>query len=277
MRFTLESNAGKLDKCLHYIGRVESQYDEMIMLAESALATETSAKENSATVGGGGIGGGEFNQNQQQHSNNVHLVGDYRKESVVKILKSRIGWLSAFFLGLILAAVVVERFEELLTHEVELSYFVPLLIGHGGNTGSQSVATVIRAIALKQIKPENTREVLQVLFKEAVSGFIMGGFLGMLVFVLSLVWEGISPLIGLVVAISLPLVSVWANVLGAGLPLFAVKLGFNPAVTSAPLMTTIVDSSGLVIYFLVAQRLMPETLGDVAVKIAEEVGDGSAT
>ena len=55
------------------------------------------------------------------------------------------------------------------------------------------------------------------------------------------------------------------------------KLGFNPAVTSAPLMTTIVDSSGLVIYFLVAQRLMPETLGDVAVKIAEEVGDGSAT
>ena len=120
-------------------------------------------------------------QNQQQHSNNnVHLVGDYRKESVVKILKSRIGWLSAFFLGLILAAVVVERFEELLTHEVELSYFVPLLIGHGGNTGSQSVATVIRAIALKQIKPENTREVLQVLFKEAVSGFIMGGFLGVL-------------------------------------------------------------------------------------------------
>jgi Mg/Co/Ni transporter MgtE len=251
------------------------QHDEMIMLAESALATETTAKENSATVGGG-IGGGEVHQNQQ-HSTNVHLVGDYRKESVVKILKSRIGWLSAFFLGLILAAVVVERFEELLTHEVELSYFVPLLIGHGGNTGSQSVATVIRAIALKQIKPENTREVIQVLFKEAVSGFIMGGFLGMLVFVLSLVWEGISPLIGLVVAISLPLVSVWANVLGAGLPLFAVKLGFNPAVTSAPLMTTIVDSSGLVIYFLVAQRLMPETLGDVAVKIAEEVGDGSAT
>ena len=60
------------------------------MLAESALATETSAKENSATVGGGIGGGGEFNQNQQQHSNNVHLVGDYRKESVVKILKSRI-------------------------------------------------------------------------------------------------------------------------------------------------------------------------------------------
>ena len=212
------------------------------------------------------------------HNNNT---GDYRKESVLKILKARIGWLSAFFLGLILAAVVVERFEELLTHEVELSYFVPLLIGHGGNTGSQSVATVIRAIALKQIKPESGREVAQVLFKEAISGFVMGGFLGALVFVLSLVWEGISPLIGLVVAISLPLVSVWANVLGAGLPLFAVRMGFNPAVTSAPLMTTIVDSSGLVIYFLVAQRLMPETLGDVAVKIAAEAvgagSDGSAT
>ena len=80
-------------------GSVESQYDEMIMLAESALATETSAKENNTTVGGDRIGGEVHHQNQQQHSNNVHLVGDYRKESVVKILKSRIGWLSAFFLG----------------------------------------------------------------------------------------------------------------------------------------------------------------------------------
>ena len=246
-------------------------------------------EDSSSALGGGDVLSSSLpgspttsgTHNNNNNNNNNNNTGDYRKESVLKILKARIGWLSAFFLGLILAAVVVERFEELLTHEVELSYFVPLLIGHGGNTGSQSVATVIRAIALKQIKPESGREVAQVLFKEAISGFVMGGFLGALVFVLSLVWEGISPLIGLVVAISLPLVSVWANVLGAGLPLFAVRMGFNPAVTSAPLMTTIVDSSGLVIYFLVAQRLMPETLGDVAVKIAAEAvgedSDGSAT
>jgi Mg/Co/Ni transporter MgtE len=202
-------------------------------------------------------------------SNQINqLIGDYRKESVLKILKARSGWLSAFFVGLILAAVVVERFEELLTHEVELSYFVPLLIGHGGNTGSQSVATVIRAIALKQISPTNMKDVVQCLFKEAVSGFVMGGFLGSVVFALSLVWEGISPLIGLVVAISLPLVSIWANVLGAGLPLLAVKLGYNPAVTSAPLMTTIIDSTGLILYFMVASRIMPQTLGDVAVQQA---------
>ena len=248
-----------------------SRYIEMIADLE----------DSSSALGGGDLLLSSSQPGSPTTTGTHNNTGDYRKESVLKILKARIGWLSAFFLGLILAAVVVERFEELLTHEVELSYFVPLLIGHGGNTGSQSVATVIRAIALKQIKPESGREVAQVLFKEAISGFVMGGFLGALVFVLSLVWEGISPLIGLVVAISLPLVSVWANVLGAGLPLFAVRMGFNPAVTSAPLMTTIVDSSGLVIYFLVAQRLMPETLGDVAVKIAAEAvgagSDGSAT
>ena len=104
-------------------------------------------------------------------------ITDYKKESVIAMVKARGGWLTVFFVGLVLAAVVVERFEDLLTREVELSYFVPLLIGHGGNTGSQSVATVIRAVALKQISP---RDMLSVLVKEAVAGVLMGAFLGLL-------------------------------------------------------------------------------------------------
>ena len=91
------------------------------------------------------------------------------------------------------------------------------------------------------------------------------------VFSFALVWDGISPMVGLVVAVSLPLVSLWANLLGGLFPLLAVWMGYNPAVTSAPLMTTVVDSSGLVIYFLTARAIMPK----FASAAAAGAGDGT--
>mmetsp|Transcript_5108 Transcript_5108/g.6941 ORF Transcript_5108/g.6941 Transcript_5108/m.6941 type:complete len:198 (+) Transcript_5108:97-690(+) len=178
---------------------------------------------------------------------------NYREEGVLQTVRTRGGWLFIFFLGLIGAAVVVERFEHVLRQEVELSYFVPLLIGHGGNTGSQSVATVIRAIALGHLKPKH---LMFVMAKESSAGLLMGAGLGVLIFLISLVWDGISPRVGVTVAISLPVVSLWANLLGGVFPLVAVWFGYNPAVTSAPLMTTVVDSSGLVIYFLIAKMVL---------------------
>mmetsp|Transcript_32720 Transcript_32720/g.82072 ORF Transcript_32720/g.82072 Transcript_32720/m.82072 type:complete len:196 (+) Transcript_32720:99-686(+) len=178
---------------------------------------------------------------------------DYRKEGITACVRERFGWLAFFFAGLIIAAVVVEAFEDVLKKEVELSYFVPLLIGHGGNTGSQSVATVIRALAMKQVSIGDT---LVCVAKEAAAGLIMGSLLGACIFLLSFVWNGISPAVGLTVGVALPVVSLWANALGAVLPILAAKLGQNPAVTSAPLMTTIVDSSGLVIYFYIAKLLL---------------------
>jgi len=178
---------------------------------------------------------------------------DYRKEGIMETVKARWGWLAFFFAGLIIAAVVVEAFEDVLKKEVELSYFVPLLIGHGGNTGSQSVATVIRALAMKQV---STADLLVVVAKEASAGIIMGSILGAFIFLLSFVWSGISPAVGLTVGIALPVVSLWANALGGVLPILASRFGQNPAVTSAPLMTTIVDSSGLIIYFYIAKWLL---------------------
>lgn len=177
----------------------------------------------------------------------------YTKEGIIATVWTRGGWLTIFFFGLIGAAIVVEQFEHVLKEEVELSYFVPLLIGHGGNTGSQAVATVIRALALGHVSPSNLAFVL---VKESMSGLLMGSFLGMLIFLLSLLWDGISPRVGVVVAVALPVVSMWANLLGGLFPMVAVKLGYNPAVTSAPLMTTVVDSSGLVIYFMIAKWIM---------------------
>jgi Mg/Co/Ni transporter MgtE len=177
----------------------------------------------------------------------------YKRESVLESVKSRGGWLLVFFLGLMMAAVVIEAFEDVLRSEVELSYFVPLLIGHGGNTGSQSVATVIRALALGHVTPADLPYVLR---KEAITGCGIGGILGLIIFLVSLLWKGISTPVGMTVAVALPLVSLWANLLGGLFPLMAVRLGYNPAVTSAPLMTTVVDSSGLIIYFYIAKWLL---------------------
>lgn len=92
--------------------------------------------------------------------------------------------------------------------------------------------------------------------KEVGAGAAMGAILGLLVYGLSLVWSGFSAEVGLAVAISLPLVSLWANLLGGVLPLASQALGFNPAVVSAPLMTTVVDATGLAIYFLVAKMII---------------------
>ena len=158
----------------------------------------------------------------------------YKKEGIIGVMKARGGWLTIFFVGLVLAALVVEQFEHLLQANVELSYFVPLLIGHGGNTGSQSVATVIRAVALRHV---GVRDMLHVIFKESAAGFLMGLALGLVIYVIAIYWSGLEVKIGLVVCISMPLVSAWANMLGGLLPLLSVYLGYNPAVTSAPLMT----------------------------------------
>ncbi|GAB4822701.1 hypothetical protein N2152v2_009747 [Parachlorella kessleri] len=178
---------------------------------------------------------------------------NYKRDTVVDLIKARWGWLLVFFAGLMVAAVVVEAFESILRDHVALSYFVPLLIGHGGNTGSQSNATVIRALALGQLRPS---DVLLVIQKEAIAGAVMGGGLGLLIFVFSFLWSGMSSEVGLTVAIALPVVSIWANILGGVFPLLSARFGFNPAVTSAPLMTTVVDSSGLVIYFLIAKWIL---------------------
>lgn len=183
---------------------------------------------------------------------------DYGRQSILDIARGRTGWLVAFCAGLLLAALVVEQFEEVLKQHVELSFFVPLIMGHGGNTGSQSVTTVIRALALKQI---TNRDIPRVVLKEAGAGCLSGAVLGLCILAFSCSWSGISTQVGAAVAIALPLVSLWANGLGACFTLLADRHGFDPAVTSVPLVTTIVDSTGLVVYFYIAKLLLSASSG----------------
>lgn len=172
----------------------------------------------------------------------------YLEESIATAFRSRVGWLGLFLVGLWAAAFVIDAFEHTLQRNVELAHFVPLIIGQGGNAGSQAVSSVIRALAGREIEARASPQTRAwVLGKEAAVGALCGAVLGACVFAIGVACRIVSFNVGVVVAISLPLVSLWANLLGAVLPLIAASLHANPALTSAPLMTTIIDSSGLLI------------------------------
>ncbi|GLC38214.1 hypothetical protein PLESTB_001087100 [Pleodorina starrii] len=183
----------------------------------------------------------------------VDSVDDYSRHSVFDITRTRCGWLITFCLGLLLSALIVQRFEDLLEHHVQLSFFVPLIMGHGGNTGSQTVSTIIRSLALRQI---GQRDMLRTVGKEALAGALMGGLLGALILLLSLMWPHLGVRVGLTVCVALPLISMWANAVGALLTLLADRFKMDPAVTSVPLMTTIVDATGLIVYFYIAELFL---------------------
>ena len=195
---------------------------------------------------------------------------DYSKMTVVDLIKKRQGWLLTFGLGLLLSAGVVEEFDSLISHHVELSIFVPLIMGHGGNTGSQTTCSVIRALALVQL---SFKDIWGTVAKELIAGALMGTTLGAGILALALTTHAFTMEVAMAVAISLPLVSGWSNGLGAFLTLASHKLKLDPAMTSAPLMTTIVDSTGLVIYFKVAQmilqsELLVATMNDLSLSLA---------
>jgi len=126
---------------------------------------------------------------------------NYAAKSTLDIVRERTGWLGAFCIGLVLAAGVVEGFDELIAKHVELSFFVPLIMGHGGNSGAQATCAVIRALALKQI---SFRNVGAVVAKEAAAGAAMGTAIGSVICLLSLLTHAVSPDVGLAVACALP-------------------------------------------------------------------------
>ncbi|KAG1658571.1 hypothetical protein FOA52_005575 [Chlamydomonas sp. UWO 241] len=186
---------------------------------------------------------------------------NYAELGAGDIVRTRTGWLALFGVGLVLAAGVVEEFDDLISAHVQLSFFVPLIMGHGGNAGAQTTCAVIRALALKQACWKNA---LAVVGKEALAGAVMGGALGAGVLALALLaaptGHGVSIDVALTVAVAMPVISLWSNGLGAFLTLASAKLRLDPAMTSAPLVTTIVDSTALVIYFVIAKAVISEDL-----------------
>ena len=170
------------------------------------------------------------------------------------VIRKRVGWLLLLFLAETLTGTVLRYFENELARVVALSFFIPLLIGTGGNTGAQTVSTLIRGLALGEIQ---MRDIWRVVLRELFSGLLLGVLLGAVAFGRALLW-GSAPPLAAVVGLSILVICTWANTIGSLIPLIAHRLKIDPAVVSAPLITTLVDATGLAIYMLIARALLTQ-------------------
>lgn len=170
-------------------------------------------------------------------------------------VRRRVVWLLLLFGGGFLTSYVVRSFQWVdsrLSSAIDLAAFIPLLIGTGGNAGSQSVGTIIRGLAVGDIQ---SSDALRVMLREALTGLFLGLLLGAIGFCFT--WLQIrEPRFSLVIALALIGICIWATTVGALVPLLARKFGIDPAVVSAPLISTLVDATGLVIYYVVAIALL---------------------
>jgi magnesium transporter len=176
----------------------------------------------------------------------------YFTTPILRVVRSRVGWLVLLFVAETLTGTVLRHFEGEIAKVVALSFFVPLLIGTGGNTGAQTVSTIIRGLALKEIR---LRDTLRVLLRELWGGLLLGVSMAVIAFGRSELW-GSGYQLSLVVALSIFAIVIWANTIGALIPLAAQRFKIDPALVSAPLITTLVDATGLVIYMLIAKSIL---------------------
>ena len=171
---------------------------------------------------------------------------------ILTVIRKRLGWLLLLFVAETLTGMVLRYFENELAQVVALSFFIPLVIGTGGNTGAQTVSTLIRGLALGDVK---LGDIWRVIFRELASGVMIGILLGVIGFARALVW-GSEIQLAMTVGLTVIAICTWANTIGALIPLLANKFRIDPAVVSAPLITTLVDATGLAIYLLIAKAVL---------------------
>jgi magnesium transporter len=180
------------------------------------------------------------------------LSGSYLDVSVLRVARSRVGWLLVLFLTETLTGTVLRVFEKELDAVVSLAFFIPLLIGTGGNAGSQTISTIIRSLAVGDIR---LGDGLRVLWHELRVGILLGVMVGAVGIVRALTW-GTGFSIASAVALALLMIVLWANIVGCLLPLLAVRLRIDPAIVSGPFMSTLVDATGLLIYLSTAKVIL---------------------
>ncbi len=188
----------------------------------------------------------------------------YLQVPLLRMIRKRAGWLAALFIGEMLTATAMGQFEAEITRAVVLALFVPLIISSGGNSGSQATTLVIRAMALGEVR---LRDWWRVIRREVFTGLGLGVILAIIGLVRILAWQGLFNaygehyfLVALTVAFSLIGVVLWGSVAGSILPFILRALSFDPASASAPFVATLVDVTGLVIYFSIAAVVLRGTL-----------------
>jgi magnesium transporter len=176
----------------------------------------------------------------------------YRSSSVLLLVRKRVLWLLLLFAAEAYTGSVLRDFQSELTQVVSLAFFIPLLIGTGGNMGSQTVTLIVRAMALGEL---SIRDIGWIALKEMRVGLILGLVMAIVAFARA--WLlGVGADIGIVVSLTILAISLWSATVAALLPLVLRQLRVDPAVVSAPLITTLVDGTGLIIYFEIARLVL---------------------
>jgi len=188
----------------------------------------------------------------------------YAATPVLELVRKRATWLVVLFLGEMLTASAMGAFEGEIEKAVVLALFVPLIISSGGNSGSQAATLIVRALAVQEI---TLRDWWMVMRREVLSGLILGIVLGTIGYARIALWTLFTPiygphwpLVGLTVGISLVFIVLWGTLSGSMLPFVIKRCGLDPATSSAPFVATLVDVTGLVIYFTVAMVVLRGTL-----------------
>ncbi|MES2373662.1 MAG: magnesium transporter [Bacteroidota bacterium] len=196
----------------------------------------------------------EFSEDMQKMGGTEALNEPYLDIPLLKLFRKRVGWLIVLFLGEMLTATAMGYFEDEIAKALVLTLFIPLIISSGGNSGSQASTLIIQAMAVGEITIVDWWRVLR---REILSGLLLGSVLGVIGFIRIAVWHSIIPnvygpnwiMVASTVSFSLVGVVLWGTLAGSMLPIFLKKLGADPAVSSAPFVATLVDVTGLVIYF----------------------------
>ena len=206
----------------------------------------------------------EATEDIQKLGGSEALDEPYITIALTKMVRKRAGWLVVLFLGEMLTATAMSYFEDEIAKAVVLALFVPLIISSGGNAGSQTATLVIRALALGEFR---LRDWWRVMRRELAAGLMLGTILGIIGFLRIVIWAQFSKIYGphyLLVAetvgASLVGIVLWGSLMGSMLPLILKKFNFDPATSSAPFVATLVDVTGLIIYFSVAFLIMRGTM-----------------
>jgi len=194
----------------------------------------------------------ETTEDIQRLGGALPLDAPYLSTRIRTVFGKRIGWLMLLFITESLTGTVLRHFENELASVVALSFFIPLLIGTGGNAGSQTTSTIIRALAVGEI---DLSDALRSLWHELRVGIMLGLAMAIIAYLRALTWHAGQ---GLAITVSLAIFSivVWANGLGAFLPILATRFKVDPTVVSGPVMSTLVDATGLFIYFMIAKAVL---------------------
>src|SRR5215204_2199178 len=203
----------------------------------------------------------EFSEDIQKIGGTAALDHPYLEMPLVSLFKKRVVWLVVLFFGELLTATAMAYFEEEIARYVVLALFIPLIISSGGNSGSQASTLIIQAMAVGEITLKDWWRVMR---REILSGLLLGTVLCIIGFFRIFVWHAINPniygphwvLLGIAVGFTLLGVVLWGTLCGSMLPMILKKLVADPAVSSAPFVATLVDVTGLIIYFSFAFLLL---------------------